>query len=198
MPRRSDDRPASHLHLLPMEERLARDREFQASWYEFIAPSCADKTVLDVGAGTGYGVRILREAGAACIGIDPLPARPDVLDTRLEDVPPLSYDWVLAMDVIEHVEGDPENKVLGDVFLSKLVQVAREMVFFTTPNWNRSRCANPHHVFELTPVELKTLVGLAAPQFYLSDDARRITGPFPTVADDEQTANFGVLIRVSS
>jgi SAM-dependent methyltransferase len=109
-------------------------------------------SVLDVGAGTGYGLEILAAAGAApSFGIDPLPLREYISPIPVAACASKSYDVVVACDVIEHVEDDR-------AFLADLLRVARKFVFLSTPNWNYSRAKNEYHAREYTPWELLDLV----------------------------------------
>ena len=187
--------PWRRMELLPLDERLANDAAFQAPWYRLVATMAAGKRVLDVGAGTGYGAVLLRAGGVAeVLGIDPLPAGAGVVSTPLADIPSGSWDWAVAMDVIEHVQEDLP-------FLRDLMRVARERVFFSTPNWTRSRCANEFHVREYTPAELRALLSAAAPgapwQAWIGDDDWTLTPLGAELHDDEARANFGVLLEVT-
>ncbi len=180
-----------NLHDLPLKERRALDREYQKAWYEHVAalPGIKGKSVLDVGAGSGYGIPILAAGGASRVhGIDPLPAGHGVSPTPIEEIGTRSFDWVVAMDVIEHVEDDED-------FLAQLVRVA-ETVFFSTPNWNCSRCTNPFHVREYTPAELRTLLldyDDLCRRVWLGD-ARWNIVEVKGIDDAELRNNFGVLL----
>lgn len=151
MPRNA--RTPERMEDLPVEERLLLEPDHsQIHWYAHAAAWGAGKAVLDVGAGSGYGLAYLRAAGPTVLrGIDLAPAGPLVELEGIGPLPDRSYDLVVCIDVIEHVEDDRE-------FLADLLRVARERVFFTTPNWNRSRCANRLHVREYTPDELADLL----------------------------------------
>jgi hypothetical protein len=181
------------METLSVEERLGQPDFCQEMWYRLLVPWAHRRTVIEVGAGTGYGVDILRNAGASAVhGLDPLPLRSDVIDTPFLTVNPRSYDLSVACDVIEHVEED-------EAFLAQLLKVAREFAFFSTPNWNVSHAENEYHVREYTPEELRTLLARHVPErrcctFFSSDAERRIR-----VASDLRHCenNFGVLIDVS-
>ncbi|MBU0706720.1 class I SAM-dependent methyltransferase [Patescibacteria group bacterium] len=141
---------------LPAEQRRAIDKEYQAHWYRYVAGLHASylhagTSVLDVGAGTGYGLRILREAGINVHGFDVARIDPSVPVDRIERYATESYGLVLALDVIEHVEYDHK-------FLDELLRVAYRGVFISTPNWNVSRAENQYHVREYTPTELRDLL----------------------------------------
>lgn len=149
--------------------------------------------MIEVGAGTGYGVDIIRAAGATIVhGLDPLPLRQDVIDTPFETVNPKTYDVAVACDVIEHVEDD-----VG--FLRQMLKVAREFVFFSTPNWNVSHAQNDYHVREYMPEELRALLSQQIPNrqryTFFSSDAECHVRVVADLRDCEN--NFGVLIDVT-
>lgn len=138
---------------LPLTKRLAMDKQWQAHWYRHVGQFVKGKTVLDAGAGTGYGLAILRTAGTEWVeGFDVMDiGGAEVKQACIEDYSDECWDIVLAIDVIEHVEKDEE-------FLAQLLRVAKEAVFLTTPNWNVSHAKNPYHVREYAPQELAALL----------------------------------------
>lgn len=191
MPRRK--KGFTRMETLTVEARLAQPDYCQEMWYRLLAPWARGRTVLEVGAGTGYGVDILRAAGAIVVhGLDPLPLRTDIINTPFETVNPKTYDMTVACDVIEHVEDD-------EGFLAQMIAVAREYAFFSTPNWNVSRAENEYHVREYSPEELRKLLFRHLPDrwrytFFSSDAERRVR----VVGDlRECENNFGVLVDVS-
>lgn len=150
MPRREG--PVTRMETLTVEDRLRERDRCQEHWYKLASTWVSGKTVLDVGAGTGYGMDILRAAGCKQVdGIDPLPLRPDITATRIEDIATASYDAIVCCDVIEHVEDDHK-------FLKEMLRVARDFVFISTPNWNTWHCQNKYHFREYTPEEMKALL----------------------------------------
>lgn len=181
--------PVSNMHELTVEERKAQPNGCQARWYRWVAARVQGQSVLDAGAGTGYGIEILREAGCVCEGFDLLPAGPLVQPGRIEDYPSGSWDWVVSLDVIEHVEDD-----VG--FLAQLLRVARVGVFFSTPNWNQWGAGNAFHVREYSPLELvQLLAGLDAEVWSMNIGDHRPPLRLAPLSADESAANFGVVIH---
>lgn len=123
-------------------------QSLQNGWYRFASNFCEGKSVLDVGAGMGIGLKILRKKTDNVTGID--------LDERLKeygieiknitDIPDKSFDVVTCIDVIEHIQNDKE-------FVEQLKRVAKELVILSTPNFNFSKCKNGYHWREYTPEE---------------------------------------------
>lgn len=123
-----------------------------------------DARVLDAGCGTGYGSRMLADAGAAhVVGVDvsddavALAAgqlgdrgetvRGDVSSLPFEDD---AFDVVVCFEVIEHVE-DRESA------LDEFARVLRPegTLVISSPNRLVYPPGNPHHVYEYTPSELE-------------------------------------------
>jgi len=186
------------MHLATMAERLRMPSGCQHRWYVFAAQYVKEKTVLDVGAGNGYGLPLLLAGGAALVdGIDPLPVGQVVTAKPIEDVDCQSYDCVTAMDVIEHVDADRD-------FLICLLRTAKELVILSTPNWRQWGCSNQHHYREYTPAELRSVTQEATDasesewsvEFWLSNISKDLsvykTDP---LRDDENAANFGVVLQ---
>lgn len=173
---------------LPQDERMKSENRWQRHWYNHIAKLARGRTLLDVGAGTGYGLRILREKGVTAEGFDLVKLDPDVTIGKIEDYPDNSFDWVVAVDVIEHVEHDVE-------FLQDLLRVAREFVFIATPNWNVSEAKNVHHVREYNPAELAELLKDWKFSVCMSD-ANCVIHERHELDINEQLNNFGVLINI--
>lgn len=125
----------------------------QLGWYRFAAQFAAGKTVLDAGCGLGLGLNILRRAAIRAEGqdLDPRLAREDIHIGDLQSIPSKSFDMVVSIDVVEHVEDD-----CG--FVHQLGRIARQAVLVTTPNWTVTRCTWPYHLREYTPREFETLL----------------------------------------
>jgi SAM-dependent methyltransferase len=126
----------------------------QMGWYAFAAELAAGQSVLDVGCGSGEGLKVLASRATYALGIDldERLRRPDVLVEikSIADMPAKSFDVVVCLDVIEHVEQDR-------AFVGELFRVARRAVFVTTPNYAMSFNRNPYHVREYTPREFERL-----------------------------------------
>lgn len=136
------------------DENLAAGRgPGQLAWYRYAQRFVAGRSVLDVGAGLGLGTSILREVAAHADGqdLDKNLATLGVLSQELKDFPSKSYDMVVSIEVLEHVD-DPQP------FLQELARIARHGIFLTTPNWTATRCSWPFHVHEYTPQELYQLL----------------------------------------
>jgi SAM-dependent methyltransferase len=139
------------------DDHVLKGREpVQMGWYEYVNTHLAPgKSVLDVGCGSCEGLRLLVSKARMAVGIDldPRLAQPD-LDVRIVDItqiPDKSFDVVVCIDVIEHIENDR-------VFLKHLMRVARETIFLSTPNYSLSRNMHPYHVREYTPREFDGLL----------------------------------------
>ncbi|HXH23616.1 MAG TPA: class I SAM-dependent methyltransferase [Vicinamibacterales bacterium] len=124
----------------------------QRGWYEWASRHVAGCAVLDAGCGLGYGLPILARTAASVRGQDLDPRlRSELVDiVPLDDIPGGSFDVVLAVDVVEHVEDDRG-------FVAHLARIARRRVILTTPNWTASRNVWPYHVREYTPWQLRDL-----------------------------------------
>jgi 2-polyprenyl-3-methyl-5-hydroxy-6-metoxy-1,4-benzoquinol methylase len=188
MPERRE--PAKRLELEPPEIRQSQLLEYQKHWYHHCLSFCRGKSVLDVGAGTGYGIRILRPFTSSIEGIDLIASGPDVREQSIDTISDRSWNIVLAVDVIEHVQDDTG-------FLNHLLRVAREGVFFSTPNYAYTQCKNEYHVREYSPQELKELIANTGKRYsaWTSDSHLRITTLYNL---GEGKHNYGILLRVQS
>lgn len=134
----------------------------QWGWYEAFAETLYaygkpehKVGILDVGAGTGADLNRLFRNGynPFVVGVDTDPGcsidtigRSRIIYADVHDIPSKSFDYVLCIDVIEHIVDDL-------AFLGELLRVAKRQLWVTTPNWHVSKCQNPHHCRELTPVQ---------------------------------------------
>lgn len=98
--------------------------------------------VLDFGCGTGYGTRILCDAGIQAMGFDVDPAMADLArdlyEVSITDVLPSSVDVVVAFEVLEHLKDPPLATFMA---LEKLAPVVLATVPFMEPrDQNRHHC----------------------------------------------------------
>lgn len=157
------------------EERLANDPTSELwgehrSRYRFAAQFVAGQRVLDIACGSGFGLRMLVDAGATPIGIDydaaPLEAihvdspsarlvRGDATRLPLNSA---SIDQVVSFETIEHV---PD----AHAFVAELRRVLKPggRLVLSTPNRAFGppdrHTANRFHVREFTADELRQLLG---------------------------------------
>jgi len=151
----------------------------QRTIYEGISHMAGGRSILEAGCGIGIGTAILRgkpfiyKAQEAVhrivIGTDYDPKHVDfarqihphctfdLWDITKGPYPAKLYDWIVAVEVLEHLE-DPEAA------LRNLVLSAKEAVWISTPNRMRIGATmppnNPHHVQEFTQDEI---VEIASP-----------------------------------
>ena len=121
----------------------------QIGWYTFASEFCAGQTVLDVCSGLGEGIKVLSLSATDVMGleVDRQLESNKVMIKELSEIDSDSFDTIVCIDVIEHIENDLR-------FVKDLMRVARRQVLVSTPNWTASRCHWPYHVREYTPVEL--------------------------------------------
>ena len=116
---------------------------------------------------------------------DPRLKSANIIIGRVADIPTATYDVIIAIDVIEHVVNDIE-------FLRHIVQVATRLVVIATPNWLRSRCVNPFHYREYTPLEFEVLLKIACAgaqtQIFIGTsvgEERRLVQDLSTISDTD-------------
>lgn len=142
------------------------------SRYHYAAKFVAGKTVLDIACGTGFGMKILSEAGAATVvGIDLSTEALTEADsqevfgtslcradgTRLPAAP-AAFDVITSFETLEHIEDDQR-------FVDELRRVLRPegLLILSTPNALHTRPTdgipkNPFHVREYEPRQLHDLL----------------------------------------
>jgi len=118
-----------------------------SAWYQWFGEMSKDKTILDVGAGMGEGMKVLKEAGAKEVFGYEVDRRLSYdrlwINESLKPYPSKSVDVVTCVDVIEHCVKDLE-------LMNEMKRIAREKVYITTPNFTRSKCGNHAHCREYT------------------------------------------------
>jgi SAM-dependent methyltransferase len=131
--------------------------------YRWAAQAAAGRRVLDAGCGTGYGAKLLAEAGAhEVVGVDlaagvleaVAPSMPEQVRLEAGDLRQLSYEagsfeLIVCFEVIEHFE-EPL------VVLDELVRVLGQngVLLISSPNRGVFPAGNPHHHHEFEPQEL--------------------------------------------
>jgi 2-polyprenyl-3-methyl-5-hydroxy-6-metoxy-1,4-benzoquinol methylase len=131
----------------------------QRTIYQRIADLTKDRTVLDVGCGTGHGTYLL---GDDAVGLDInsssiafakcLYSRNRFTTSSISSLRSKSFDVVVAIEVVEHVMD-------AQKFIDDCLMVATKMVYFSTPNQNNPGLGDekPHnrlHVEEFTSDEM--------------------------------------------
>jgi len=166
--RRAGPRAQERITLEPKSPRWGEHR----SRYHFGATRVRGRVVLDVASGTGFGSKIVADAGAdLVIGAEIdwtalVDARPHTDDdlrfvqsdgTRLP-VKSSRIDVVLSFETLEHVQED-------EAFVAEIARVLKDdgVAFISTPNAALSpkisgQPANPFHVREYTAHELDRLL----------------------------------------
>jgi 2-polyprenyl-3-methyl-5-hydroxy-6-metoxy-1,4-benzoquinol methylase len=110
-------------------------------------------TVLEIGSGEGYGIRVLAPESVKYVAIDkhntPIDANISNVEFHQLSVPPLSlfadntFDMVVTFQVIEHIMND-------HFFIQEIKRVLKQdgLLIMTTPNRQMSLTRNPWHVRE--------------------------------------------------
>jgi len=174
--------------IVPTDKSAFLDEQ-QGYWYKLASTYMVDKSVLDVGAGSGYGMKILMENGVRVVhGIDILPRSDFVQNDKLPHFKDKTYDFCTCIDVIEHTEDD-----VG--LLKEMQRIARTGIFLTTPNWHMHRCCNPYHVREYTPDELLVLLDGLRYEIWSGSDRPNVFPPKKVGSLSEVHANFGVFVQ---
>lgn len=143
---------------------------FQRSLFAYQeAAKLISGTVLEIGAGMGYGIKYLLPFATSYIAIDKYRSHTvaEAADSGkirfflsvvppLKDIPDNSVDFIVTFQVIEHIRND-------DFFLNEIYRVLKPggKLILTTPNIRMSLTRNPWHVREYTKEEmLKLLSGI--------------------------------------
>jgi len=161
-----------------VEERLvpARDHgklayvEHLARYY-FASQFVQNKRVLDIVCGSGFGSKILVEAGAQLIigadqSIEAVEYAKDnfkhdrcefmVADamTLSDDLKGKKFNAIVSFETNEHIQAP--NQFLREVLL--LLEPSDSLFVVSSPNKLRFQPGNPHHLSEMTPPELEEML----------------------------------------
>jgi len=163
-------------------ERLALDR-FSSPWlrnqhlarYRWAAAGASGLRVLDAACGTGYGSRILSEAGARQVTSMDVSFDASGLGFVRADATRLparngAFDLYVSFETLEHVEDD-----VALVSEAHRVLAPGGRFFCSTPNRDflspgltlRDRPRNPYHVREYSIAELESLLSRVFPKVQL-------------------------------
>jgi len=162
-------RPGEHLERFDLDEQGGRliDAEHRGRYW-WASQLASGRDVLDAACGTGYGSRILQDAGATGVtGVDVSPDAVEATAARLgergaatvADIRSLpfeddSFDLVVSLETIEHIAE-------GEKAVAEFRRVLRPdgILLVSSPNPAVYPEGNEHHVHEYGPEELAELAG---------------------------------------
>jgi SAM-dependent methyltransferase len=120
--------------------------------------------VLEIGTGSGYGVKYIAPVADKFVTIDKFICDVDFnehpnVEFRQITVPPFkgiadnTFDYVVTFQVIEHIPND-------DLYVKEIARVLKPggKLIVTTPNRSMSLSRNPWHIREYKPAQLKDLL----------------------------------------
>ncbi len=153
-----------------------RNQEDHVARYAFACDYVKDKTVLDIACGTGYGVKMLSDAGAReVVGVDidlesiELAQKnfsgenisyqcESASDIKFEDE---KFDVIVTFETIEHLDDDIRAQYLSNL---RLALKKDGIIILSTPNklitspWSK-KPLNPYHVLEYYRETLEVELG---------------------------------------
>jgi len=154
---------------IDIEHCRQRNREDHLARYEFATSFVSGKRVLDLACGTGYGTKMLRDAGADVLGVD---ISDDVIEENREeygdyfeqcDITTFSsdpFDVIVCFETIEHIK-DYKTAIAN---LRKLLK-HDGMLIISSPNRRLTeplfgkKCVSFHEK-EFIPSELSEAIGV--------------------------------------
>ncbi len=181
--------PEYHRGSLIFAEHLTR--------YQSALPFVADKVVLDIASGSGYGTKLLAEAAAQAYGVDADAGAVDYARTKFSAANvefrhgdavaiPLddnSVDVVVSFETIEHIEN--YRRFMGEI---KRVLRPNGIALISTPNDLEFAEGNHYHLHEFVYQELLDLVG---EYFRHTDSYFQGTWKYVAVGTEQVLSNEG-------
>lgn len=172
--------------------------------YELAKRFAAGKRVLDIACGSGYGAKILAEAGAAEIIAADIDKKTLELAAKNYFHPSIKYlncgaekieledktmDLAVSLETIEHLPNQ-------DLFLTELRRVLKDdgLAIISTPNREVSKNKNPFHIKELNKEEFLAILNKYFSQVYLWEQTNGIA---TVIAGQNETTGQG-LISISA
>lgn len=132
-------------------------KEIEGRHPQVIAECFSKLSILDVGCGPGYLVRMLKELGMDAGGCDPsedavaLAGDREVVHITLANVPPRIADVAICREVLEHVPVAEIPEMVCDLF-----RVARKFVYITT-RFSGGSLFDARTEFEVDPTHISLL-----------------------------------------
>jgi SAM-dependent methyltransferase len=134
--------------------------------------------VLEIGTGSGYGVKYMAPVVTKFVTVDKFKCDVDFkehpnVEFIQQTVPPFtgikdnSFDFVVTFQVIEHIQND-------DLYVKEIARVLKPggKLIVTTPNRTMSLSRNPWHIREYKPQQLIDLLN----RHFRSVDAKGVYG----------------------
>lgn len=134
--------------------------------------------VLEIGTGSGYGVKYMAPVSEKFVTIDKFICEVDFtkypnVEFKQQTVPPFTgindntFDFVVTFQVIEHIQND-------DLYVKEIARVLKPggKLIVTTPTKTMSLSRNPWHIREYKPNEL---IGLLK-KYFKDVDAKGVYG----------------------
>lgn len=128
-----------------------------------LAKAYVNGTVLELGCGNGYGMKLLAGNCRSYTGVDKyMPLKFDLAENtamfssklpNLTNIGSNLYDIVICFQVIEHIKDD--KKLVEEI---KRILKPGGRLLLTTPNINMSLTRNPYHIREYNVESMKKII----------------------------------------